>query len=396
MSRARLLYLDVPFENESGGDKNRSRFLFQSLRENFEVDLLLIGRASASAKPAWTNFEPVALFAPGPAPFPRPASTPSFALGDREKFISLLREKKYAAIFCRFTVGWELLELVRPAAPETAVIVDVDMVSSRLVALTWAANPSFKRRWFLFEKWKLQRFERRLFREPWQFLFTNSTELADVRDGVAPRPASGEFALLPNIMSRPAGPAVERRPVVLFFGSLDSSANVDGLQFLVDEVLPQIEADLKRHNVKIHIVGKNPPAAFAGRLRALGTDRVKLIGPVDSIERAIAESQFVLLPLRVASGTRTRILEAAAVGRAVVTTTIGAEGLDLGDTVLIGDTAQDLAAHTRRLLADPASADESGARLRQRSSALYAAGNVAVDLCAKLESFLQRKKGGGR
>ena len=394
MSRARILYLDAPFENEAGGDKNRSRFLFQALRENFDVDLLLIGREGASVKAAWTNFKPLAMFTPQPAPFPRPASTPSFAPADRERFILLIREKKYAAVFCRFTIGWDLLKLVQQTAPETAVVMDVDMVSSRLVALTWAANPSFKKRWFLFEKWKLQRFEHRLFREPWLFLFTNSTELADVRDGVAPRPASGEFTLLPNIMPRAAEPMVERQPVILFFGSLDSSANVDGFQFLVDEVLPQIEADLKRHNVKIRIAGKNPPAAFAERLRAIGTDRVQLVGPVESIESAIAESQFVLLPLRIASGTRTRILEAAAVGRAVVTTTIGAEGLDLGDTVLIGDTAQDLAAHTRHLLANPGAADESGAGLHQRSTALYAAGNVAVDLSTKLERFLQSKKGG--
>jgi len=395
MTRARILYLDVPFENESGGDKNRSRFLFQALRENFDADLLLIGRAGASPKPAWIHFQPLAMFAPQPAPFPRPASTPSFAPADREQFVALLREKKYDAVFCRFTIGWELLALVREAVPGTAVVVDVDMVSSRLVALTWAANPAFKKRWFLFEKWKLQHFERRLFREPWLFLFTNATELADVRDGVAPRPAAGEFALLPNIMPRGAAPvAVERQRVILFFGSLDSSANVDGFQFLVDEVLPLIEADLKRHNVTIHIAGKNPPAAFAQRL--LGRDCVKLVGPVDSIEHAIAESQFVLLPLRIASGTRTRILEAAAVGRAVVTTTIGAEGLDLGDTVWIGDTAQELAAHTRRLLADQPLADESGRRLRERSTALYAAGNVAVDLGVRLERFLSPQNGGGR
>ena len=394
MSRAQILYLDAPFENESGGDKNRSRFLFQALRESFDVDLLLIGREGASAKSAWTNFKPITMFTPQAAPFPRPASTPAFTPADREVFILLLREKKYVAVFCRFTIGWELLELVQQTAPETAVVVDVDMVSSRLVALTWAANPSFKKRWFLFEKWKLQRFERRLFCKPWLFLFTNSTELADVRDGIVPCPAPGEFILLPNIMPRATEPAVERQPMILFFGSLDSSANVDGFHFLVDEVLPQIEADLKRHNVKIRIAGKNPPAAFAERLSAIGTDRVQLVGPVESIERAIAESQFILLPLRIASGTRTRILEAAAVGRAVVTTTIGAEGLNLGDTVLIGDTAQDLAAHTRHLLANPAAADESGARLRQRSTALYAAGNVTVDLSTKLERFLQRKKGG--
>ncbi|MEI7807907.1 MAG: glycosyltransferase family 4 protein [Verrucomicrobiota bacterium] len=396
MSRARILYLDVPFENESGGDKNRSRFLFQALRESFDVDVLLVGHEGASTKPAWTNFKPLAIFAPQPAPWPRPASAPSFAPADRERFTSFLRENKYAAVFCRFTIGWNLIKLILNTAPEAAVVVDVDMVSSRLVALTWAANPSFKKRWFLFEKWKLQRFERQMFREAWLFLFTNYTELTDVRDGVAPQPATGEFSLLPNTMPRPFEPAVERQPVVLFFGSLDSSANVDGFQFLVDEVLPQIEADLKRHNVKIHIAGKNPPAAFAERLRAIGTDRVKLIGPVDSIERAIAESQFVLLPLRIASGTRTRILEAAAVGCAVVTTTIGAEGLDLGDTVSIGDTAQDLAAHVRRLLADKILADESGSRLRERSTALYAAGNVAADLVAKLNKYLERKQGGVR
>jgi len=396
MSRARILYLDVPFENESGGDKNRSRFLFQSLRENFDVDLLLIGREGASAKPAWTHFKPLAMLTPLPAPFPRPSSTPSFTPADRDKFLSLLRENKYAAVFCRFTVGWEFIELVRADAPETAVVVDVDMVSSRLVALTWAASPAFKRRWFLFEKWKLQRFERRLFRQPWLFLFTNSTELAGVREGAAPHPAPGEFALVPNIMPRAAEPMVARQPAILFFGSLDSSANVDGFQFLVDEVLPLIEADLKRNRVEIHIVGKNPPAAFTNRLRAIGSDRIKLVGPVNSIERAIAESQFILLPLRVASGTRTRILEAAAVGRAVVTTTIGAEGLDLGDTVLIGDTAQGLAEQTRRLLADKNLADESGRRLRERSTAHYAAGNVAADLVAKLESFIQRWKGGAK
>ncbi len=396
MSRRKILYLDVPFENESGGDKNRSRFLFHALRETFDVDLVLLGGEAVSTKSVWTHFKPLVMFRPQTAPFPRPASAPAFVPDDRGKFISVLREKKYDAVFCRFTIGWELLELVSQAAPETAVIVDVDMVSSRLVALIWAANPSFKKRWFLFEKWKLQRFEWRMFREPWLFLFSNPAELANVRDGVAPRSAPGKFLLLPNIMPRVAGPAVGRQPVILFFGSLDSSTNEDGFQYLVDEVLPQIEADLKRRSVTIHIVGKNPPAAFAERLRAIGTDRVKLVGPVDSIERAIAESQFVLLPLRIASGTRTRILEAAAAGRAVVTTTIGAEGIDLGDTVLIGDTAHDLAAHTRRLLADQSAADAAGRRLRERSTALYAAGNVAADLVTKLERFLQHKKGGAR
>jgi glycosyltransferase involved in cell wall biosynthesis len=394
MNRLRILYLDTPFENVSGGDKNRSRFLWWALGECCETSLVLIGRDGASPKPLWNQFKPLAILPPQPPPFPRPAAAPAFSPASRKKFLQIVRDGKFDVIFCRFTVGWELLTEAARAFPAITIVVDVDMVSSRLVALTWAANPSFKKRWFLFEKWKLQFFERNLFRRPWLFLFTNSTELAGVRDQVAPQPAPGKFALLPNIMppTRELHPA--RQPVILFFGSLDSSANVDGFNFLVDEVLPLIEEDLKKQQVKIRIVGKNPPAAFAEKLRARHTGQVDLTGPVDSMETAIAECLFVLLPLRIASGTRTRILEAAALGRAVVTTTIGAEGLDLGDSVLIGDTAADLAAHTRRLLAAPAEAAQLGRRLRERSVSLYDTAKVAADLAAAVKNFAAHPRKG--
>lgn len=393
MSRPRVLYLDVPFENEPGGDKNRSRFLFAALQEHLGAEVALIAREGAGDRPAWTHYQPRAWLAPLPAPFPRPSAAPAFSPADHEQFRELLRNGKYDFVFCRFTVAWELLRLVADTSPETAVVVDVDMVSSRLAGLTWAADRSLKKRWFLFEKWKLQRFERELFRQPWLFLFTNSTELAGVRDLVAPQPPPGHFELLPNIMPTVAEPPVTRQPVILFFGSLDSSANIDGFAFLLDEILPRIAEDLKRHGVTIHVVGKNPPTSFSERLRGRAGEQIKLIGPVESIARAIAESQFVLLPLRIASGTRTRILEAAAVGRAVVTTSIGAEGLDLGDTVFLGDSAEAMAAHVRRLLASPERAEAAGRALRERSTALYAAGNVAVDLAKKLEKFQQHRKG---
>ena len=393
MSRLRILYLDVPFENELGGDKNRSRFLFHALCEKFDVDLVLLGHAGTPLRPAWTNFKPLAVFAPQPAPFPRPSAAPAFAASDREKFASLLREHKYDAIFCRFTAGWELLRLAAQVAPETAVVVDVDMLSSRLVAQSWAANSSFKRRWFLFENRKLQRFEKNLFREPWQFLFTNSIELAEVRDRIAPRSAAGEFVLMPNTMPRVAPVNGDKRqPVILFFGSMDSAANGDGYAFLVDEVLPQLDAELKQRGVEIHVVGKNPPAVFHKRLARSGSDRVKIIGGVDAIEMAIAQSLFVLLPLRIASGTCTRILEAAAQQRAVATTTIGAEGLDLGDTILISDTARELAAHARHLLANPAEANALGAKLGERCVSLYAPDKMAAVLVGAVEQFIAKAK----
>jgi len=389
MKRLRVLYLDTPFENVPGGDKNRSRFLWWALGERFEVSLVLLGAAPATA----SQFQPLAILPTRPPPFPRPGAAPAFAPADQDRLLQIVRDGQFEVVIARFTIAWELLLHLAVELPWLTIVVDVDMVSSRLVALTWAAHRSFKKRWFLFEKWKLEYFERQLFRQPWLFLFTNTTEMEGVRDHVAPRATAGKFALLPNIMPPARDLTPPRQRVILFFGSLDSSANVDGFQFLADEVLPLLEADLQRHDVKIRVAGKNPPPAFAAKLRASGTDRVDLVGPVDSIELALAECLFVLLPLRIASGTRTRILEAAALGRAVVTTPIGAEGLDLGDTVLIGETAAELAAHTRELLANPAAAAELGRRLRQRSLALYATSKVANDLAQAVINFHSRTEG---
>ncbi len=389
MKRLRVLYLDTAFEDVAGGDKNRSRFLWWALGERFEVGLVLLGQPPA----AGGHFQPLAVLPTQPPPFPRPGAAPAFAAADQDRLVQIVRDGQFQVVFARFTVAWELLVRLERALPSLTIVVDVDMVSSRLVALTWAAHRSFKKRWFLFEKWKLEYFERQLFRQPWLFLFTNAAEMHGVSHAATPGSAPGKFALLPNIMPPARELNPPRQRVILFFGSLDSSANVDGFQFLVDEVLPRLEADLKRHDVKIRVAGKNPPAAFAKRLRARGTDRVELVGPVDSIEQALAESLFVLLPLRIASGTRTRILEAAALGRAVVTTPIGAEGLDLGDTVLIGETAGELSDHARALLDDPAAAGELGRRLRARALALYATTKVANDLAQAVINFHSRTEG---
>lgn len=394
MNRRKILYLDAPFENEPGGDKNRSRFIFDTLRERFEVDVVLLGRDSATPRPAWTRHRPLATFAPQPARFPRPSATPEFSAADHGSFAGILRAGNYDAVFSRFCTGWELCKIAARTVSPPAVIVDMDMVSSRLVALAWAARPSFSRRWFLFEKWKLERLERKLVQAPVLLLLSNPQEMAELNRRHHSAGSAGQSALLPNnLPPQTPVPVGVREPVILFFGSMDSAANINGFSFLMDEILPLVETDLKRHKVVIHIVGKNPPPDFCDRIARSGSDRVKLIGGVDSIAQAIADSQLVLLPLRVASGTRTRILEAAAQRRAVITTPIGAEGLDVAGTVLIGNTAAELAAHVKRLLANPGEADALGGKLSDRCQSRYAPEKVAGDLFRDVEAFIARRKG---
>ena len=395
MSRPRVLYIDVPFEHEAGGDKNRSRFLWRTLEDAFDAELLLVVRdgGPSVSRPRSAQVAPVLTLTATKAALWQSDSVFAFAAPDRAAYERLLQERRYDAVFTRFHSPWELARMAHRHPTKPAVVVDLDMVSSRLVALTWRQQPSFKNRWFLFERLKLGRFERRLFRQPFLVLFSNPVEMEEARTHAAPDPLPGCFAVTPNVMpDAPALADAEARPVVLFFGSMNSGANTDAFRFLMDEVLPRLDADLRRHGVRIQVVGKNPPPWFTDRVKASGSDRVLLVGGVDSMERAIAESRFVLLPLRVASGTRTRILEAAAQARSVVTTAIGAEGIDVGDDAMVRDDAEGLAEAVRRLLDEPALAHRLGRQLHDRCSSRYAPDHVARELVREVGGFIAARK----
>lgn len=394
MNPLRILYLDRPFQAGAGGDKNRSRFLWQALREVGELQAAFIERnGTSSAAADGGSSGPVLRVRALKAPWWESESVPGFDAGAVGAFDALLSGRGFDVVFARFHTPWNLCRQAARHPSRPAVVMDLDMVSSRLVALAWQQRRSLRNRWFLFERWKLERLERRLLRQPWLVFLSNPVELADLGKRQASAGRGARLAELPNVM--PAdGPmtSVARKPVVLFFGSLDSAANLDGFKFLMDELVPRLRDDLERFDARIHIAGKHPPAWFNDRLRRAGTERVVLLGGVDSMERTIAEAQFVLLPLRVASGTRTRILEAAAQGRAVVTTSIGAEGIDVGDSACVHDAPDALAEAVRRLLADPAAADALGRKLQERCRTRYAPSRVAADMVRDLRAFVDEHR----
>jgi glycosyltransferase involved in cell wall biosynthesis len=392
----RVLYIDVPFEQEAGGDKNRSRFLWEELCKAFDTECLLIDKAQPAPPQNPTpsgRIRPVLRLVARPGSFYQSASVLAFSSAARLTFHQLLQEKGYDAVVCRFHSHWHLACLASAHPQRPAVVVDLDMLSSRLVGLTWQANPSWRNRWFLAERWKLERLERRLFRKPFLILFSNPNELAEVNQHYGLKEGPARLQVLPNVMPPPSPPfAGTAKRVILFFGSMNSAANIDGFKFLVDELLPRLRADLKRHDTAIHIVGKNPPAWFHERLKESQAKRVVLVGAVESMEQTLAESSFVLLPLRIASGTRTRLLEAAALRKAVVTTTLGAEGLDVGDDALVEDEPEKLAEAVRRLLADPALAKRCGERLHARCRLHYAPERVGATLTNNIVAWVEQKR----
>jgi glycosyltransferase involved in cell wall biosynthesis len=149
----------------------------------------------------------------------------------------------------------------------------------------------------------------------------------------------------------PSGrPEGDRAPLAVFVGKLDYGPNVDGLQWFVSNGWPIVRA--QHPEARLRIVGRTPGPAVADLGRREGVD---VVGEVPDVRPHVDAASVVVVPLRAGGGTRLKILEALALRRPVVSTTVGAAGLNLSaDSICIADEPGDLGRLVGRLLADPA------------------------------------------
>jgi polysaccharide biosynthesis protein PslH len=142
--------------------------------------------------------------------------------------------------------------------------------------------------------------------------------------------------------------APEPAPLVTFIGAMDWEPNVDGVEFFCREVWPTIKAEVPE--VRLRIVGRNP----VRRVEKWASDSVEVTGRVPSVVEHLRESAVVIVPLRIGGGTRLKIYEAMAAAKAVVSTTVGAEGLDVqhGRDIILADDARAFSQAVIMLLRD--------------------------------------------
>lgn len=169
----------------------------------------------------------------------------------------------------------------------------------------------------------------------------------------AAMPASDRIWVIPNGADiRPC--ALHRRsgefPTILYHGQLTYPPNVDAARILVEQVLPLLQAS--RPDVQLRLVGRADERVLA--LHA--PPQVTVTGFVEHIEPELERAWLLIVPLRSGGGTRLKILESFAARLPVVSTTVGAEGLDVehGRHLLIADEPADLAACALRLLENEA------------------------------------------
>jgi glycosyltransferase involved in cell wall biosynthesis len=152
-------------------------------------------------------------------------------------------------------------------------------------------------------------------------------------------------------------PLASSAPLITFVGAMDWEPNVDAVEYFCSEIWPAIKTEVPR--VRFRIVGRNPGRRvqkWASNSNSNSNDgSIEVTGRVPSVVEHLRQSAVVIVPLRIGGGTRLKIYEAMATAKAVVSTTVGAEGLDVhhGRDIMLADDARSFAQAVIMLLRDP-------------------------------------------
>ena len=220
-------------------------------------------------------------------------------------------------------------------------------------SLLWQRQATHERVWlnrlvFRFEAAKMRRYESSAVQRFHHVIAVSESD----------RQAMGTMTALDRVSVVPTGvdvsqygssePSIGNGRDVIFLGSMDWEANVDAVEYFCQAIWPAVRREVPE--ARFLIVGRNPVA----RVQRLASDAVIVTGRVESVLPYLREAAVFAVPLRIGGGTRLKIFEAMAAGKAVVSTSIGAEGLDVRDgrDIILADTPPRFASAIISLLAD--------------------------------------------
>ncbi len=231
---------------------------------------------------------------------------------------------------------------------------------------------------------KLKRYENHVSSQFDQILVCSGEDKKIVEDNCHPR----SIQVLPNgvdchyFSPQPVDP--DSRDLV-FVGSMDYHANISGIKHFVQHILPLIHQ--KCPDAQLYIVGKNPPED----IQKLADEQITVTGMVPDVRDYLYRAKVVVVPLLVGGGTRLKILEAMACARPIVSTTLGAEGLEVKseEHLLLADEPQDFASQVLKLLDDSKVCHELGQSALEFVSQRYEWSVITNTHCKQLHNLLQ-------
>lgn len=271
----------------------------------------------------------------------------------------LVAERDFVVGVAVTTFMWPYLDALPQGVPRIVDSHNVDSVNMDRYITSLAPGP---RRWYATRTAvNLRRLEREVFTAADQVWVCSDEEAATLAAGGVAKPVM----VVPNGVDterfRPGDIPPEPRRL-LFFGKLDYFPNHDAVLYCLREILPRIRARMPE--VELQVVGAGASPLLQEAIAS--APGATLVGRVNDIVAAIAAATVVIVPLRAGGGTRLKILEAMAVARPVVSTTIGAEGLGMtdGEELCLADDPALFADRVVGLLRDPEVANRLGARGR--------------------------------
>lgn len=179
---------------------------------------------------------------------------------------------------------------------------------------------------------------------------------------------------------------------ILYAGGMDWYPNRDAVAFFAFQILPCLRKSVARP-LRFVVAGRGPDPAFRRELASV--PELEFTGFLPDLRTEIARAAVCVVPLRIGSGTRLKILEAAAMGKAVVSTRIGAEGLEFvdGREILLADAPGDFAAAIASLLADSSRCERIGRAARKRVEQQYNLSVLRRSIAQAME-LIERKTAG--
>ncbi|WP_227352864.1 glycosyltransferase [Haladaptatus salinisoli] len=172
---------------------------------------------------------------------------------------------------------------------------------------------------------------------------------------------------------------------LVFLGKMDYFPNEDAATFFAESVFPRVRAD--RPNAEFLVVGASPTE----RVRALDSlPGVTVTGFVDDPVDYLEDAHVVVAPMRHGAGLQNKILEAMGLGKAVVTTPLGREGIDAesDEHLRVGETPDELARQVVELLDDGAERERIGRRARERIEERYTWEEIRPRLLGRVNDVL--------
>lgn len=153
----------------------------------------------------------------------------------------------------------------------------------------------------------------------------------------------------PNALPAVAAPAASEENCIVFSGNLEYHPNVEAVRWFREKIWPRVRE--RDPQLEWRLIGRNPEAV---KWLVRDDPRIRCTGAVENAVEEIARAKVCVVPLLSGSGTRFKILEAWAAGRAVVSTTLGAEGLEARDgrELTLADSPEKFAESIALLLSD--------------------------------------------